>query len=178
MDPDPGKEIEVDPDPDPQQGLKWIRIRPNAEDPGGSGSGSETLVFLVCVVVAFLKPLSPLCLGGEGGTQKGGVSANSYLSIFSDNLPVQSFFPTFTLQSNPYLLTDNKSMSVCLGKHLLTLQEAGTAASIRADITKVRSLTSLREREVSGTSTSNQTTYDIGRVGLIQLHKEPPRRNH
>ena len=48
MDPDPRKEIEVDPDPDPdldpERGLKWIRIRPNAVDPGGSGSGSETLV--------------------------------------------------------------------------------------------------------------------------------------
>ena len=41
MDPDPGKEIEVD--PDPERGLQWIRIRPNAVDPGGSGSGSETL---------------------------------------------------------------------------------------------------------------------------------------
>ena len=43
-DPDPRKEIEVDPDPDPERGLKWIRIRPNAVDPGGSGSGSETLI--------------------------------------------------------------------------------------------------------------------------------------
>ena len=47
-DPDPGKEIEVDPDPepDPRRGLKWIRIRirSNAVDPGGSGSGSETLL--------------------------------------------------------------------------------------------------------------------------------------
>ena len=33
-DSDPGKEIEVDPDPDPRRGLKWIRIRPNAVDPG------------------------------------------------------------------------------------------------------------------------------------------------
>ena len=39
LDPDPGKEIEVD--PDPRRGLKWIRIRQNAVDPGGSGS--ETL---------------------------------------------------------------------------------------------------------------------------------------
>ena len=48
MDPDPRKEIEVDPDPDldPERGLKWIRIRirPNAVDPGESGSGSETLL--------------------------------------------------------------------------------------------------------------------------------------
>ena len=45
-DPDPRKEIEVDPDPDlyPERGLKWIRIRSNAVDPGGSGSGFETLV--------------------------------------------------------------------------------------------------------------------------------------
>ena len=45
-DPDPRKENEVDPDPDldSERGLKWIRIRPNAVDPGGSGSGSETLV--------------------------------------------------------------------------------------------------------------------------------------
>ena len=43
-DPDPRKEIEVDPDLDPERGLKWIRIRPNAVDPGGSGSGSETLL--------------------------------------------------------------------------------------------------------------------------------------
>ena len=43
MDPDPRKEIEVDPDLDPERGLKWIRIRPNAVDLGGSGSGSETL---------------------------------------------------------------------------------------------------------------------------------------
>ena len=46
-DPDPRKEIEVDPDLDPERGLKWIQIqiRPNAVDPGGSGSGfgSETL---------------------------------------------------------------------------------------------------------------------------------------
>ena len=43
MDPDQRKEIEVDPDLDldPEQGLKWIRIRPNAVDLGGSGS--ETL---------------------------------------------------------------------------------------------------------------------------------------
>ena len=43
MDPDPEKEIEVD--PDSGQGSKWIRIRPNVVDPGGSGSGfeSETL---------------------------------------------------------------------------------------------------------------------------------------
>ena len=41
-DPDPGKEIEVDPDPDPRRGLKWIRIRPKAVVPGGSGS--ETLI--------------------------------------------------------------------------------------------------------------------------------------
>ena len=45
MDPDPRKEIEVDPDLDPERGLKWIRIRPNAVDPGGSGS--ETLQVLV-----------------------------------------------------------------------------------------------------------------------------------
>ena len=45
-DPDPRKEFEVDPDPalDPERGSKWIRIRPNVVDPGGSGSGSETLV--------------------------------------------------------------------------------------------------------------------------------------
>ena len=44
VDPDPGKEIEVDPDPnlDPERRLKWIRIRLNAMDPGGSGS--ETLI--------------------------------------------------------------------------------------------------------------------------------------
>ena len=42
MDPDPRKEIEVDPDLDLERGLKWIRIRPNAVDPGGSGS--ETLI--------------------------------------------------------------------------------------------------------------------------------------
>ena len=43
VDPDPRKEIEVDPDPDldPERGLKWIRIRPKAVDP--VGSGSETL---------------------------------------------------------------------------------------------------------------------------------------
>ena len=48
-DPDPGKEIEVDPDPDPRRGSKWIRIRirPNVVDPGGSGSGSETLFFFL-----------------------------------------------------------------------------------------------------------------------------------
>ena len=40
MDPDPRKEIKVD--LDPERGLKWIRIRPNAVDPGGSGS--ETLL--------------------------------------------------------------------------------------------------------------------------------------
>ena len=47
-DPDPRKEIEVDPDPDldPERGLKWIRIRPNSVDLGGSGS--ETLV-LSCI---------------------------------------------------------------------------------------------------------------------------------
>ena len=39
LDPDPEKDIEVDPDPDP--GSKWIRIRPNVVDLGGSGS--ETL---------------------------------------------------------------------------------------------------------------------------------------
>ena len=46
MDPDPRKEIEVDPDPDldPERELKWIQIRPNAVDPGGSGS--ETLITL------------------------------------------------------------------------------------------------------------------------------------
>ena len=47
VDPDPRKEIEVDPDPDldPERGLKWIQIRQNAVDPGGSrsGFGSETL---------------------------------------------------------------------------------------------------------------------------------------
>ena len=37
VDPDPRKKIEVDPDPDldPERGLKWIRIWPNAVDPGG-----------------------------------------------------------------------------------------------------------------------------------------------
>jgi len=44
VDPDPRKEIEVDPDLDPERGLKWIRIRPNAVDPGGSGS--QTLIFV------------------------------------------------------------------------------------------------------------------------------------
>ena len=42
-DPDPRKEIEVDPDPDPERGLKWIRIRPNAVDPGGSGSETPVI---------------------------------------------------------------------------------------------------------------------------------------
>ena len=37
MDPDPDLDL------DPERGLKWIRIRPNAVDLGGSGSGSETL---------------------------------------------------------------------------------------------------------------------------------------
>ena len=50
MDPDPDpvprKEFEVDPDPtlDPERGSKWIRIRPNVVDPGGSGS--ETLLYM------------------------------------------------------------------------------------------------------------------------------------
>ena len=50
MDPDPRKEIEVDPDPDldPERELKWVRIRPNAVDPGGSGS--ETLFFRISVI--------------------------------------------------------------------------------------------------------------------------------
>ena len=49
VDPDPRKEFEVDPDPDldPVRGSKWIRIRPNVVDPGGSGSGSETLNFRI-----------------------------------------------------------------------------------------------------------------------------------
>ena len=33
----------MDPDPDLERGLKWIR--PNAVDPGGSRSGSATLIF-------------------------------------------------------------------------------------------------------------------------------------
>ena len=47
-DPDPRKEIEVD----PERGLKWIRIRnrPNAVDPGGAGSGAETLVIWMSFV--------------------------------------------------------------------------------------------------------------------------------
>ena len=48
-DPDLRKEIELDPDPDPERGLKWIRIQPNAVDPGGSGS--ETLLKKI---IAFL----------------------------------------------------------------------------------------------------------------------------
>jgi len=36
--------VDPDPDLDPERGLKWIRIRSNAVDPGGSGSGSETLL--------------------------------------------------------------------------------------------------------------------------------------
>ena len=48
-DPDPRKEIEVDPELDPARGFKWIRIRPNAVDPGVSGS--ETLL------------LNPACKG-------------------------------------------------------------------------------------------------------------------
>ena len=43
-DPDPRKEIEVD--PDPERGLKWIRIRPNVVDPGGSGSETLLQIFL------------------------------------------------------------------------------------------------------------------------------------
>ena len=52
VDPDPRKEIEVDPDPDqdPERGLKWIRIRPNAVDPGGSGS--ETLIYRHLILTA------------------------------------------------------------------------------------------------------------------------------
>ena len=56
MDPDPNprKEIEVDPDPDldPERGLKWIR--PNAVDPGGSGTlilfmmGNEVIKQIEC----------------------------------------------------------------------------------------------------------------------------------
>ena len=59
-DPDPGKEIEVDPDPDPRRGSKWIRIRPNVVDPGGSGSesGSETLLqtstFVIYLIFHFM----------------------------------------------------------------------------------------------------------------------------
>ena len=41
VDPDPGKEIDVD----PKRRYKWIRIRPNVVDPGGSGS--SMLVYLV-----------------------------------------------------------------------------------------------------------------------------------
>ena len=52
MDPDPWKEIEVD--PDPERGLKWIRIRPNAVDPGGSGS--ETLVLIVTSFINCILP--------------------------------------------------------------------------------------------------------------------------
>ena len=50
VDPDPRKEIEVDPDPDldPEGGLKWIRIRPNAVDPGGSGSETLLSLNVVC----------------------------------------------------------------------------------------------------------------------------------
>ena len=60
-DPDPGKEIEVDPDPDPdpRRGSKWIRIRPNVVDPGGSGSGSETLQSQV-INLMIINPVPPL----------------------------------------------------------------------------------------------------------------------
>ena len=53
-DPDPRKEIKVDPDPDldPEWGLNWIRIRPNAVDPGGSGS--ETLIIFKNKILKFL----------------------------------------------------------------------------------------------------------------------------
>ena len=63
MDPDPGKEIEVDPDPD--RALKWIRIRPIAVDPDGSGSATlennlpsleqvELLIFSVTITAIML----------------------------------------------------------------------------------------------------------------------------
>ena len=49
-DPDPRKEIEVDPELDPERGLKRIRNLPNAVDPGGAGSGAETLVIWMAFV--------------------------------------------------------------------------------------------------------------------------------
>ena len=39
--------MDPDPDLDLERGLKWIRIRPNAVDPGGSRSGSETLYMIM-----------------------------------------------------------------------------------------------------------------------------------
>ena len=53
VDPDLGKEIEVDPDQDldPERGFKWIRIRPNAVDP--VGSGSETLLISIFNLESF-----------------------------------------------------------------------------------------------------------------------------
>ena len=73
MDPDPRKEIEVDPDLDPERGLKWIRIRPNAVDPGGSGSGigSETLLPIMIVVAGERRGLAEVDWGkgGEGAKQ-------------------------------------------------------------------------------------------------------------
>ena len=52
-DPDPRKEIEVD--SDPERELKWIRIWPNAVDPGGSGS-------------ATLEPSKLIVISSEGRT--------------------------------------------------------------------------------------------------------------
>ena len=64
-DPDPRKEIEVDPDPDldPERGLKWSRIRPNAVDPDGSGSGSETLLG---TIVAYRATIGLEDIGTDG----------------------------------------------------------------------------------------------------------------
>ena len=72
-DPDPRKEFEVDPDPalDPEWGSKWIRIRPNVVDPGGSGSGSETLlctlvhIYGKCINPNFLSNLTSRGLAME-----------------------------------------------------------------------------------------------------------------
>ena len=64
---DPGKEIEVDPDLDPERGLKRIRIRPNAVDPGVSGSGSATLitmVFLYEIIKGILLPTTATAASG------------------------------------------------------------------------------------------------------------------
>ena len=54
MDPDPGKEIEVDPDPDldPERILKWIRIRINVVDLGGSGSETLNIVAIPRMLIS------------------------------------------------------------------------------------------------------------------------------
>ena len=121
------------------------------------------------LVVAFLKPLSPLCLGGKVKPKREVFSANNLdLSIYPQARQSSLSSVTSVTSTVDCACKNRQQVHKSMFGKTPPLSSGGRYCSPTSARTSPRSPPQ-REREATGTSSSGQTTYDvICRVGLIQ----------